>query len=210
MYTDTTPEEIPVHAAFSSLSRDIEDDIENFAIERMLGGIDGYTDKENVRWEPRECLLVASGWWKQRKSDFPPSQNIALAYVGFHWDWTDVLSYEQLLHFRSWQPIGCRDPETARRFSEMGVECHFSGSMTLGLDRWIEARRDKLILSVDVPETFTLPDGTVELSLECRRNNHPQFVRSKTKELLEYFQKASMPCSSRRYQIQLSKHLCFL
>lgn len=189
--------QLPIHATFSSLSRDIGGDIECFAIERMLGHVDGYTDKENIRWDPRECVLVASGWWKERKLDFPPSPSLAMAYVGFHWDWGEGLSYEQLMHFRRWQPIGCRDPETARRFSQMGVEARFSNCVTLGLERWVEPDENGEILAVDVPETFVLPCDAVSLSHKCHKNNHPQFVRSQTKETLERYQKASLVVTTR-------------
>lgn len=188
---------LPIHASFSSLSRDIGEDIECFAIERMLGHVDGYTDKENIRWDPRECVLVASGWWKERKHDFPPSPALAMAYIGFHWDWGEGLSYEQLMHFRRWQPIGCRDPETARRFSDMGVEARFTNCVTLGLERWVEPDPDGEILAVDVPETFALPRDVVSLSHKCQKNNHPQFVRSQTKEMLERYQRASLVVTTR-------------
>ncbi len=163
-----------------------------FAVEKIVGRVDGYSDKDNIQWEPRECVVIASGAWGFRECEFLPSETVAMAYIGLHWISSCNFTVSHVEHFRKWQPIGCRDLLTLNYFKRKKIAARLNRCPTLGLERWVASDPGGPVVAVDVPKEFRLPPDTIKLTQRVSPNTHPQYVRNRTVEVLEIYQRASL------------------
>ena len=80
--------------------------------------------------------VIMNGWWMSCPSNFPPASSIQPLYRSFHlrpriekfFFTTDTIS-----HLKKYQPIGCRDTNTAEMMQAHGIKAYFSGCLTLTL-----------------------------------------------------------------------------
>lgn len=186
-----------IYTLFSSWSANVGDDIQTFAVEQMLGGVDGYVDRENIAASTELGILVANGWWKHREGDFPPAGSLNPAYVGIHFACPESFCIRNADHLRMYGPIGCRDHWTLSRLQRLGIPAYFSNCLTLGLERWIPANPDGPIVAVDLLPGCKLPPETLKMSHTGPMNSHPQHMRDQTMAALCAYQQARLVVTSR-------------
>ena len=130
-------------------TQNVGDDIQAYAVERLLPRADLMLDRENMSKRDATghdpIAVVMAAWFMGRKWKWPPADNIRPLFTSFHY--TDFggypykylrSQYEYLSgpgadYLRSWGPVGCRDEFTAEELNKRGIEAYFSGCVTLTL-----------------------------------------------------------------------------
>lgn len=83
-----------------------------------------------------EVKMIMNGWFTHEPYNWPPSAKIFPLFVSFHINSVareKLLNEESIKYLKSFEPIGCRDKETARSIKEKGIDSFFSGCLTLSL-----------------------------------------------------------------------------
>ncbi len=186
-----------LYGVFSSWSSNIGDDVQTFAVEQMVGKLDGYLDRERISHQSASGILIANGWWKHRAWDFPPKPGLVTAYVGAHFALSESAIRGFKDHFVESAPVGCRDLATLELMKSVGVPCYLSNCLTLGLKRWLAQVENGPVLAVDVPKGTKLPEGCQLLSHHGPMSSHPVHMRPLTISRLEAYQAASLVVTSR-------------
>lgn len=148
---------------YSSIN--IGDEIQSVAATRFLPRIDYYVQRERIDEfhsnEHEKVKLIMNAWWMWDYKHFPPSEDIEPMFVSFHLrekirkKYSDTFMSEKVIkYFKSHEPIGCRDIETAKYLQKYGIEAYFSGCLTMTLtpNKKLKERGGNYILCVDVPE----------------------------------------------------------
>lgn len=97
-----------------------------------------FVDRENVSkyYSQEKTYVIMNAWWMW-SSNWPPSPCIHPLYVSVHISpnasW--MLSEDSVKHFKQFEPIGCRDIGTQRLLQSKGLQCYFSGCLTLTLGK---------------------------------------------------------------------------
>ena len=85
-----------------------------------------------------KVFVFMNGWFMEKPSNWPPSNNINPFFVSFHLNPTSkkrMLSKTGVKYLKKYQPIGCRDTYTQKILSNYGIESYFSACLTLTLKR---------------------------------------------------------------------------
>ena len=85
-----------------------------------------------------QVKLIMNGWFMEKPSNWPPSNNINPFFVSFHLNPTSkkrMLSKTGVKYLKKHQPIGCRDTYTQKILSNCGIDSYFSACLTLTLKR---------------------------------------------------------------------------
>ena len=130
-----------------------------------------FNNNEVVLWNRDELKLYNKGkakaimnaWFTYKVENFPPSEDIVPLFVSFHLNSTckkQLLNNAQVIeYFKKYEPIGCRDVETARSLESFNVKSYFSGCLTttLGLSYKKDIPKKDKVYIVD-PLSY-LPKG---------------------------------------------------
>jgi hypothetical protein len=106
--------------------------------------IDLFINREHLNeYSGEQAKLIMNGWFIHESHNWPPSDSIVPLFVSFHMNSVarnELLSSESIKYLKTWQPIGCRDKETARLLVERGVDSYFSGCLTLTIGESYKSR----------------------------------------------------------------------
>lgn len=80
------------------------------------------------------------------------SSSIKPVFLG-HTIFKSFLSSEELIFYKSYEPIGCRDERAYNTFTKYGIEAYLMGCMTACLPRREKMSSQKKVFIVDVSET---------------------------------------------------------
>lgn len=203
----------------------IGDAIQNIAIENLykkLGILESSLtlvnrDELNL-YEGREVELVMQSYFADAYGvfPFPIAKRIKPLFLGFHLNPTNNTRKRFVKEkigdsFKAYEPIGCRDRNTARFLQKLGLEAYFSGCMTLTLDKREKAPENGKIFVVDLCDKALkkLPREIKEvadfsISHVWQFENYPltfddaMFFENKAKEILEvYKNEAKLVITSR-------------
>lgn len=101
---------------------------------------------------------ILNGWYIHYSFTFPPSPYILPLFVGTHFnsDATIFGDYSYLdgyatEYLNMYEPIGCRDWQTANILGEKGIESYFSGCLTLTLQKFGGVTSNHTVFLTDVP-----------------------------------------------------------
>ena len=137
--------------------KNIGDYIQSIAARQFYPRIDGYVDREdlyNLQAENNKPIkIIMNGCYLMYPEKWPPSNNIIPLFVSTHFF---PFKIEKILEKKEYlgkhSPIGCRDSGTMNYLRNEGVECYFSGCLTLTLGNiyhYNEGKKRKEILFVD-------------------------------------------------------------
>ena len=150
-------------------TQNIGDDIQSFAAANLLPSVDYFLDRETMdtfKTEDGEPVaVVMSAWYMWSKWNWPPSKYIVPLYVGMHWAdhqvdqqdgspiKTEFLTGIGGEYLNAYGPIGCRDMFTYNSFKEIGIDCYFSGCITLTLPKMKTVKKEREYICVcDLPK----------------------------------------------------------
>ena len=131
------------------------DYIQSVAVERLLSAIEQRFDRDTLAYANPvvSVSIVMNGWFSHHpQTCLPLSDKLTPLFWGFHiTDYNDSWSYfsrkEIVNYLKQHEPIGCRDPYTADRLSQLGIETFVSYSLTLTLPkRECQENCDKMIV----------------------------------------------------------------
>ena len=131
------------------------DYIQSIAVERLLPAIEQRFDRDTLAYANPvvPMSIVMNGWFSHHpQTCLPLSDKLTPLFWGFHiTDYNDSWSYfsrkEIVNYLKRYEPIGCRDPYTADRLSQLGVKTFVSYCLTLTLPkREYQENCDKVIV----------------------------------------------------------------
>ncbi len=112
-----------------------------------------YINRENLNWisaNPKnknvEGKVIANGWFSHSKSVWPVAEGVDPLFTSVHIKRNFVFDDENITNFKKYEPIGCRDLDTVRRFTENGIEAYFSGCLTMSFTKSRKKRRGILFV----------------------------------------------------------------
>ena len=114
----------------------IGDEIQNLA---SLGFVPRKTqvvgvDRENLSaYKGPPAIFIANGWYMFRPETWPPALGLHPVLVSVHIANDAMLVPEKIDYLKRHAPIGCRDTATMAKLRKAGVDCYFSGCLTLTL-----------------------------------------------------------------------------
>lgn len=115
----------------------IGDYIQALASSQFLPSVDGFIERENIdEYNGKNTTMIMNGWFMHHPEHWPPSSKITPLFYAFH---INVLAKKALLapqslsYLKLYEPIGCRDTNTAKLLNDNGIKAYFSGCMTLTL-----------------------------------------------------------------------------
>lgn len=114
-------------------SDNVGDNIQSLAVSQHVEKVDMFIDRDSLSsYEGEECVVVMNGWFSHRVGNWPPSAAIHPIFFGFHMTTAAMDAYKKhVAYFKKHEPIGCRDPETAKVLREWGIESYVSGCATM-------------------------------------------------------------------------------
>ncbi len=145
----------------------IGDDIQSFAISNFLPSVDYFIDREHLNTfktdDGEPVAVVMAAWYMWKKWNWPPSKYIVPKLISMHYADYQIgnqpggpVKYEFMTgagrdYMNAYGPVGCRDMFTYRNFKERGIDCYFSGCVTLTLPKMPKVEHDKkYICAVDL------------------------------------------------------------
>lgn len=139
-------------AAIKYRTRNLGDDIQAVALERLLPRVDLWIDRDDVgeaaHWDD-DVRWILNGWYdRPTHRVWPPPGNARKLFIGFHATNGAVIPKEQD------HPIGCRDPWTFQQCTQQGIEAWMSFCTTLTLQPNAEQADREEILLVDLKQDF--------------------------------------------------------
>lgn len=128
-----------------------------------------FLDNTNIQYYHRDNLnhysgnfakVIMNGWFTHQPLNWPPSSHISPLFVAFHLNssaYKELLSDKSIEYFKKYEPIGCRDENTADALNKRGVDAYFSSCLTTTLGyKYASSKARKNIYIVDpvhyVPE----------------------------------------------------------
>ena len=141
------------------------DYIQSIATERLMPPVIERHDRDMLKIASPESLscVIMNGWFSHDPGNcLPISPNIIPVFWGFHitdWNngWEYFLKDETLSYLKKHEPIGCRDPFTAYKLKENGIETFVSRCLSLTLPLRKEQAAKKYIFIVD-GEQLKIPE----------------------------------------------------
>lgn len=141
------------------------DDIQTYAAYSILPKVDYVIDREKLsEFVPdrnEKVKVIMNGWFNHDKVNFLPTPYIYPLPISMHFSKNDLVldpghnflegyAKERL---KKYEPIGCRDLNTAKDLSKLGYKTYFSSCMTTTIDKnKIPDYKEKdYICAVDLP-----------------------------------------------------------
>lgn len=115
-----------------------------------------HRDKLN-QYKGPDVKVIMNGWFTHKPENWPPSKYIHPLFVSFH---INVGAYEYLLsensiqYFKQFEPIGCRDENTANILRNKGVNAYFSSCLTTTLGYKYSSNKERSKIYVVDPVYF--------------------------------------------------------
>lgn len=192
-------------------SYNIGDDIQSLAVSQHVKNVDIFIDRDTMNtYDGEECVVVMNGWFSDKVQNWPPSEAIRPIFFGFHMTPAAMAAYKQHVgYFKKHEPIGCRDPETARVLKEWGVDAYVSSCATLTFPRRTTEPEQGLDLLIDVKKKkFCRHDRHRVLQLShvvANVDHHAKhsyaqglldFYRTRAKRIVTSRIHCAMPCAA--------------
>ena len=203
----------------------IGDCIQNIAVRNLYKQM-GISDNELVKinrddipnYSAEQVILPMQGWFGNVHGVFPLDipDNITPVYVGLHINsgnnCRDIFIQKNLAaKMKAFEPIGCRDRNTADFLESLGVKTYFSGCLTLTFPKRENEPENGKIFIVDLAQKTleNLPDFILEqadysITHRYKFKNYPVSYKeamefeSKAEEILErYKNEAKLVITSR-------------
>ena len=203
----------------------IGDCIQNIAVRNLYKQM-GISDNELVKinrddipnYSAEQVILPMQGWFGNVHGVFPLDipDNITPVYIGLHINsgnnCRDIFIQKNLAaKMKAFEPIGCRDRNTADFLESLGVKTYFSGCLTLTFPKRENEPENGKIFIVDLaPKALeNLPDFILEqadysITHRYKFKNYPVSYKeamefeSKAEEILErYKNEAKLVITSR-------------
>ena len=119
--------------------KNIGDYIQSVAQEQYWDKIDCYVEREKLAsfLSKEKVNLIMNGWFMWNAKQFPPSDSINPFFISFHISPSvapNLLTPTTIEYLKRYEPIGCRDWGTKELLEHHGIECYFSGCLTLTLN----------------------------------------------------------------------------
>ncbi len=114
-----------------------------------------FVDREKLdEYKGEQLKLIMNSWFNKYPNHWPPSSDIYPLFVSSHFNDRMIpvlISDSGKNYLKKYEPIGCRDKETAELLSANGIQAYFSGCLTLTLGKTYQNKGDGAeILFVDV------------------------------------------------------------
>lgn len=188
-------------AYLSYTTRNIGDDIQSYALEKILGPPDLFINRDHFDDYNNEgkISLIANGWFID--GPFPPPSNIHPKYVAFCIGNLQNKGAKIVPHLKSCEPIGCRDHQTLLWCESRGIKCYFSSCPSILLERSIQYNPEGPIVLIDVDPNL-LPPTTRPIEQITHEVRAPERVgqnerRNTVTRLLDLYQSASLVITRR-------------
>lgn len=115
----------------------IGDYIQALASAQFLPTVDGFIQRETIdEYDGDISKMIMNGWYMIHPQHWPPSKKIIPVFYAFHINAMakkELLEDNSIAYLKRFEPIGCRDTNTANMLKEKGVQSFFSGCLTLTL-----------------------------------------------------------------------------
>lgn len=136
--------------------KNIGDYMQSIAAMQFLPQVDSYLEKESIcdfkTDEPTKAIMNA--WYIWHPENWPPKEDNLIPLM------TSVHIMPAMLdkmlenggfeYFKKYEPIGCRDTNTAKMLQSKGIQAYFSGCMTLTLGvKYKKSYQRKGVIFVD-------------------------------------------------------------
>lgn len=149
----------------------IGDDIQTLAAIEYLKkkGITKYNfvDRENLhKYNGKKLNVIMNGWYLHNIKNFPPSKNINPKFISIHIDDENLIK-KNINYFKIYEPIGCRDIATVKKFEKYKIKAYFTGCLTL-LFNEVKNKTNKKYL-VDISKTWQPDIGKAELDIDLSK-----------------------------------------
>jgi hypothetical protein len=123
-------------------NKNIGDYIQSIAQKQFLPRVDDYVQREKLSSYDNNShtptALIMNAWYMWHPENWPPSELIIPLPISMHLSprgSEGMLTSEGIKWFKEHEPIGCRDTETMALLKKYGVDCYFSGCLTLTLHK---------------------------------------------------------------------------
>ena len=174
-------------------TQNIGDDIQAYAAANLLPEVTYFLDRENldsfVTDDGEPAAVVMSAWYMWHKWNWPPSKYIVPLFTGIHYTdnakakqdgspvTTEFLTGLSRDYLNACGGIGCRDLFTQRTFEALGINCYFSGCITLTLPQMPKKKPEKeYVVTVEIGDPST---EAVKKQLEGTDIEHIDFKHYK-------------------------------
>lgn len=139
------------YAALSYSTKNIGDEIQTIAAKKFLPTIDYFVDRDDLKNAQlaEQTKIILNGWFLGQPSNWPPNEKFDPLFISFHVTHKNgcrnYFSQKSFLNYiKNYEPIGCRDISTLNFLKSLGIECYFSGCLTLTLENPSLIRNDKI------------------------------------------------------------------
>lgn len=155
-------------ALLSYSTTNLGDEIQSIAAQQFLPQTDLLIDRDtwstNDRGFRGAFKIILNGWFSNNPENWPPPDFLSPCLISMHITRerpkpalsspaSEVLvEGESLEYLKRHQPVGCRDSWTLDLLGKHGVECYFSGCVTLTLGAPDQGNRRDYICAVDLPD----------------------------------------------------------
>lgn len=119
----------------------IGDDIQSLAAMNFIGEDFNYFDRDflSLATPAKKTKIILNGWFLHLKEDvlnFPPSKDFDPLFISFHCARPQMLESKKIVNYlKSHSPIGCRDYGTVELLKNKGIDCYYTGCLTLTLPK---------------------------------------------------------------------------
>ena len=102
-----------------------------------------------------KIAVICNGWFMHPHNNnyiFPPPHFIIPLFVSIHLTSLDnniMYNDDNIKYFKNYEPIGCRDKFTYDNLTSRGINCYFSGCLTLNLKNKFTERNDLIYYSTN-------------------------------------------------------------
>lgn len=167
------------------------DNIQSIAVERLLPDIKQRFNRDTLTLANSafRSVIVMNGWFShQPETCLPLSNNFYPIFWGFHvTNWNDswvFFSQKHIVEYlKRYEPIGCRDPYTAERLSQMGIKAHVTYCLTLTFPKRKQEPMNGKIIVVDLPRDL-LPEKINKKAMFYSHNVPSYKYRESLKRIL--------------------------
>lgn len=137
------------YAAYAYGGPNIGDDIQSLAAIRFLPRVDYFVYRENLNAaaDHQDAFLIGNAWYNHRLNVFIPPRNLRTLYVAVHLRHEGILTRAVVNYLKRHEPIGCRDYPALEMMRARGIDCYFSGCLTLTLENPAAHRGQTIVIS---------------------------------------------------------------
>lgn len=135
--------------------KNIGDFIQSLAAQQYYNHTDILVEREELNnfQSVERTKIILNGWFMRHPENWPPSKDLDPLITSLHIVprvAERMLSPEGISYFKKHEPIGCRDTGTMKILQEKGIDCYFSGCLTLTLGlKYKSSQRNSNIIFVD-------------------------------------------------------------